>query len=261
MLRPVPTKKSPICLPLPSGPRRRHNSISRFTWLLPGPSLLWSHVFVLYVQFHRWQRPSGWHPPILPRGVSGRLPCVMVRVSRCASPVPPSESWELCLPIPCRPPWCPCSFAVQLWLGRAGALGRCRTLGRNCCGQWPCGACGPLFRRLLALCYFVPVNNVLGGSGCARLSDVAFLSAAGGGQRAGGCVAGWALGVSPYRRHVWPRPEKRGGALRLDFGDLFAPWCNALVRLRGVLGVISRWPSQPSVQECTGVSSFASQWQ
>ena len=88
------------------------------------PVVLW------YVQYRRSQRPYGQHSPALPKGVLGRLLCLVVRAPRHASPVPPLESRELCLPILCRAPLCPCSCAVQLWLGRAYA---CRCL-RACVG-------------------------------------------------------------------------------------------------------------------------------
>ena len=119
MPRPVPAKKTLICLPLPSGPRCMHNCVSRFTQFLPAPSFMWSDVFVWYVQHCPWHLSSGRRPPKLPRGVLGRPMCVVVRAPRCASLVPPLVSGESSLPTPCRAPLCPCSCVVQLWPGRA----------------------------------------------------------------------------------------------------------------------------------------------
>ena len=74
-------------------------------------------------------------------------------------------------------------------------------------------------------------------------------------------VAGWAPGVPKLMDSKSGLVQKGGGgALQLGFGGSHAPRCNVLVRLGGVLGLISEWSPQLSVKERTGVSGFASQW-
>ena len=85
------------------------------------------------------------------------------------------------------------------------------------------------------------MDNVLEGYACGRLPDVASFSAAGGGRRAGGCVAGRASGVSPMDStpgFVWKNAQ---GALRLGPEGWHTRRCNAMACLGRVLGVIWRW--------------------
>ena len=116
------------------------------------------------------------------------------------------------------------------------ALGPQVTLGRHCCGQRPCGACGPHIPGLLGLLYSVPVDNVHEGYLCGRPSDVAFLSAAGG---AGGSVGVWLAGflAPPFLGAVSSLVRTRGGGWWWGCGGVHALQRNVRAPLGGVPGV------------------------
>ena len=127
-----------------------HTSTCRFALFLLAPSLLWSHVFVLYVRCRRWQCPMlRTHAPkgsLVARGLRGGW-CPQVCLSGPALQglrlVSPHRVVRPCARVPVS-----CSFGLVVNMC-AGALGRRGTLVRRCPGQ-----CGPVvLLTLLPLAY------------------------------------------------------------------------------------------------------------
>ena len=173
-----------------------------------------------------------------PHAPQGSLGAPGVRGSPCHQmclSCPPLESGESCLPTPCCAFLCPCSRVLARLCIRMPV-----SQGTEALWSDVALISGPVV--LLAL-HSVAYPLVVTASPWItfwkfmhvdfRQTQLSSVPSAG---------AGWPVGIwcPPYRFHVRPRAEKRGGGLRLGPGVRLALPCNALACLGGVLGTISQ---------------------